>query len=159
MFGRGRKAGGKFNRGLRGFHGWNWRNSSAVPAADSEDTAQTDGVFCAGSAALAAKAGEFDQHFRGVSGVAVAKVDDGVMTTLKPSPPVWFAFTVLGFLGAGGNGRGDANAECGVGGGCNNEETKARRGDRRETGRSGTGKWGFAARERKDRKKGAGGGF
>ena len=56
-----------------------------APAGECEDAAQADGVFGAGAAALAAEAGEFDQHFGCVGGVAVAKMDEVVVTALKPS--------------------------------------------------------------------------
>lgn len=62
------------------------------------------GVFGIGAAALVAESGEFDQHFRGVGGVAVAEVAEVVVTALKPSLPVWLEVAVFRFLGAGGDG-------------------------------------------------------
>jgi len=80
------------------------RRGLGAPAGELEDAAEADGVEGFGAAALAAEAGEFDQHLGGLGGVGVAKLDEIVASAFEAGAPVGRAGAVFGFLGAGGDG-------------------------------------------------------
>ena len=75
-----------------------------LPSCDFEDAAEADSVEGFGATALAAEAGELDEHLGGAGGIAVAELDNVVAPSFEARAPVGRAGAVLGFLGTGGDG-------------------------------------------------------
>jgi hypothetical protein len=70
---------------------------------DFQDPAKADGELLVPPFALNPAATVFHQHFRRFGGVTVPEMDDIILPTFQPTPPVGAAAAVLDAFGIGDN--------------------------------------------------------